>query len=102
MHLRFSTEAQTRPQSFRVVGLRMGALAAFLLAAICAPMSAHAAAPAGCAALQAKYPGLKGKQLVNAINPHTPGYEAIDPKHPNTYEGFVTDLDDQIAAALAC
>ena len=44
---------------------------------------AQAAAPAGCAALQAKYPAWKGKTLVNAINPHTPGYEAIDPKDPS-------------------
>ena len=46
------------------------------------------AAPAGCAALQAKYPAWKGKTLVNAINPHTPGYEAIDPKDPSKYVGF--------------
>jgi len=45
------------------------------------------AAPAGCAALQAKYPAWKGKTLVNAINPHTPGYEAIDPKDPSKYVG---------------
>src|SRR5258708_36692062 len=100
MHMRFSTKARTRPQSFRVAGLRMAALAAFLLAGICAPMSAHAAAPAGCAALQAKYPGLKGKQLVNAINPHTPGYEASHPKDPNKYVGFDIDLGEQIGELL--
>src|SRR5258708_28634487 len=100
MHMRFSTKARRGPQSFRVAGLRMAALAAFLLAGICAPMSAHAAAPAGCAALQAKYPGLKGKQLVNAINPHTPGYEAIDPKDPNKYVGFDIDLGEHIVEVV--
>ena len=35
-----------------------------------------------CKALQAKYPGLKGKTLVDALNPHTPGYEALDPQDP--------------------
>src|SRR5258708_23763508 len=99
-HMRFSTKARTRPQSFRVAELRKVSLAVFLLAGICAPMSAHAAAPAGCAALQAKYPGLKGKQLVNAINPHTPGYEAIDPKDPNKYVGFDIDLGEKIGECL--
>jgi len=50
--------------------------------------------------LQAKYPSLKGKQLVNAINPHTPGYEAIDPKDPNKYVGFDIDLGEQIGECL--
>src|SRR5260221_4376369 len=100
MHMRFSTKARTRPQCCRVAELRKVSLAVFLLAGICAPMSAHAAAPAGCAALQAKYPDLKGKQLVNAINPHTPGYEAIDPKDPNKYVGFDIDLGEQIGECL--
>src|SRR5258706_1855702 len=58
------------------------------------------AAPAGCAALQAKYPAWKGKTLVNAINPHTPGYEAIDPKDPSKYVGFDIDLGEQIGDCL--
>ena len=57
------------------------ALAAACLLAFCIGGQAQAA-PAGCAALQAKYPAWKGKTLVNAINPHTPGYEAIDPNDP--------------------
>ena len=73
MHKRFSTKARTRrSRSATITGLCNAMLGAFLLAVICAPTSANAAAPAGCQALQAKYPGLKGKQLVNAINPHTP------------------------------
>src|ERR1700724_2683717 len=58
------------------------------------------AAPAGCAALQAKYPAWKGKKLVNAINPHTPGYEAIDPKDPSKYVGFDIDLGEAIGDCL--
>jgi polar amino acid transport system substrate-binding protein len=101
MHKWFSTKARTpRSPSAAISGLRMAALGAFLLAGICAPMSANAAAPAGCAALQAKYPDLKGKQLVNAINPHTPGYEAIDPKDPNKYVGFDIDLGEKIGECL--
>jgi polar amino acid transport system substrate-binding protein len=100
MHRRFSTEARTqRSHSAAVAGLRNAVLGAFLMAGICAPVSASAA-PAGCQALQAKYPGLKGKQLVNAINPHTPGYEAIDPKDPNKYVGFDIDLGEQIGECL--
>ena len=99
MHKWFSTETRTpRMSSVARAGLRMAALGAFLLAGF-VPMSAHAA-PAGCAALQAKYPTLKGKQLVNAINPHTPGYEAIDPKDPNKYVGFDIDLGEQIGECL--
>ena len=97
---RFSTEARTRrSRSAGMAGLRNAALAALLFAGICAPISASAA-PAGCAALQAKYPDLKGKKLVNAINPHTPGYEAIDPKDPSKYVGFDIDLGEQIGECL--
>src|SRR6195256_1504255 len=100
MHTRFSTEARIqRPRSAAIAGLRNAALVAFLLAGFCAPMSANAE-PAGCAAMQAKYPDLKGKKLVNAINPHTPGYEAIDPKDPNKYVGFDIDLGEQIGECL--
>src|ERR1700691_2361397 len=100
MHKWFSTETRTqRTPSATRAGLRIAALGAYLLAGLCAPMSANAA-PAGCAALQAKYPSLKGKQLVNAINPHTPGYEAIDPKDPNKYVGFDIDLGEQIGECL--
>jgi polar amino acid transport system substrate-binding protein len=55
---------------------------------------------AECAALQAKYPQFKGKTLVNAINPHTPGYETIDPKDPSKYIGFDIDLGETIGACL--
>ena len=64
------------------------------------PEPAHAAAPEGCAALQQKYPQWKGKTLVNAINPHTPGYEAIDPKDPSKYVGFDIDLGEAIGECL--
>lgn len=62
----------------------LGAAIAFGLV-VAAPLSAQAAAPAACTALQEKYPDWKGKTLVNAINPHTPGYETIDPKNPKVH-----------------
>ncbi|WP_445682909.1 ABC transporter substrate-binding protein [Radicibacter daui] len=61
---------------------------------------AKAAAPEACAALQAKYPALKGKTLVNAVNPHTPGYEALDPNDPSKYIGFDIDLGEAIGDCL--
>ncbi|WP_199178543.1 ABC transporter substrate-binding protein [Acidimangrovimonas sediminis] len=56
--------------------------------------------PAACQALQQKYPALKGKTLVNAVNPHTPGYEALDPEDPSKYVGFDIDLGEAIAHCL--
>lgn len=79
--------------------LRLAALAS-IIAAGCLMSSGAQAAPAGCAALQEKYPDWKGKTLVNAINPHTPGYEAIDPKDPNKYIGFDIDLGEEIGECL--
>src|ERR1700691_2948625 len=100
MHKWFSTETRTqRTPSATRAGLRIAALGAYLLAGLCAPMSARAA-PAACAGLQEKFPDWKGKTLVNAINPHTPGYEAIDPKDPNKYVGFDIDLGEQIGECL--
>ncbi|MBN9672067.1 ABC transporter substrate-binding protein [Labrenzia aggregata] len=61
---------------------------------------AETAIPAACADLQAKYPSLKGKTLVNAINPHTPGYESIDPNDPTKYIGFDIDLGEAIGDCL--
>jgi polar amino acid transport system substrate-binding protein len=61
---------------------------------------AAAPAPAECAALQAKYPQFKGKTLINAINPHTPGYEALDPNDPSKYIGFDIDLGEAIGNCL--
>lgn len=100
MQKRFFTEAPAwRPRAAAIAGWRNAALGALLFAGVCAPISASAA-PAGCAALQAKYGDLKGKTLVNAINPHTPGYEAIDPKDPSKYVGFDIDLGEQIGECL--
>ena len=56
--------------------------------------------PSECAALQAKDPQVKGKTLDNAIKPHTPGYETIDPKNPERYIGFDIDLGETIGACL--
>jgi polar amino acid transport system substrate-binding protein len=80
-------------------GLRAATLGVLLAGGIVAPMSAHAA-PAACTELQAKFPDWKGKTLVNAINPHTPGYESIDPQDPNKYVGFDIDLGEEIGDCL--
>jgi polar amino acid transport system substrate-binding protein len=97
-----SFTAVSKPRARAVVypGWRAAAIAVLLTAGVYAPISASAAVPAACTALQAKYPDLKGKTLVNAINPHTPGYEAIDPKDPNKYVGFDIDLGEQIGECL--
>ncbi len=81
------------------------ALGLLCAVAVSLPMArpAHAEAmtpPEACKALQAKYPQFKGKTLVNAINPHTPGYEALDPKDPSKYIGFDIDLGETIGACL--
>jgi polar amino acid transport system substrate-binding protein len=70
-----------------------------LLPGLCMPVEVRAA-PAACAALKDKYPDWKGKTLVNAINPHTPGYEAIDPNDPDKYIGFDIDLGEEIGDCL--
>jgi len=93
-----------RLRAFALAGMRAVAVAATGLSALAltaAPARAEAAkAPAECAALQAKYPQFKGKTLVNAINPHTPGYETIDPKDPSKYIGFDIDLGETIGGCL--
>jgi polar amino acid transport system substrate-binding protein len=79
----------------------LAALSLALLAGTGTTAHAEAAkAPPACTALQAKYPQFKGKTLVNAINPHTPGYETIDPNDPNKYIGFDIDLGESIGACL--
>ena len=80
--------------------LAIGALAAATLAVVPPAMAEASAPPAGCAGLQAKYPQFKDKTLVNAVNPHTPGYEALDPKDPSKYIGFDIDLGETIGACL--
>ena len=74
------------------------------LAAVIAPHQAQAADMSfptkACEALQTKYPQYKGKTLVNAINPHTPGYEALDPKDPSKYIGFDIDLGEALGKCL--
>lgn len=58
------------------------------------------APPAACKALRARYPQFEGKALVNAINPHTPGYEALDPSDPSRFVGFDIDLGETLGACL--
>src|SRR4051812_45089609 len=78
---------------------RAAALSTLFATGAMAPISAKAA-PSACAELQTKYPDWKGKTLVNTINPHTPGYESIDPKDPSKYVGFDIDLGEQIGECL--
>jgi polar amino acid transport system substrate-binding protein len=84
--------------------VRSMAVAALSLSALMmTATAAHAEigkVPAECTALQAKYPQFKGKTLVNAINPHTPGYETIDPTNPDKYIGFDVDLGETLGACL--
>lgn len=83
--------------------LRQAAFGAACLVAFAVSGQAQAAGPASpeaCKALQAKFPKLKGKTLVNAINPHTPGYETIDPNDPSKYIGFDIDLGEAIGDCL--
>ncbi|WP_082517349.1 ABC transporter substrate-binding protein [Variovorax sp. Root318D1] len=94
VRLRAFVWARMRGAAIAAIGLSAFALAA-------APAHAEAVkAPAECSALQAKYPQFKGKTLVNAINPHTPGYETIDPKDPSKYIGFDIDLGETIGGCL--
>jgi polar amino acid transport system substrate-binding protein len=78
-------------------------LGVLCVAALSAPAQAAMdlpAAPAACHALQAKYPKLKGAKLVDALNPHTPGYEALDPNDPSKYIGFDVDLAEELGKCL--
>ena len=81
-------------------------VACFALAAaawmgqIAVAQAAEAAPAKACATLQAQYPQFKGKTLVDAINPHTPGYEALDPKDPSHYIGFDVDLAESLGQCL--
>lgn len=88
--------------SYREIFLAFAALT--WLAMMAMPNMAHASMPKfptkECKALQKKYPELKGKTLVDAINPHTPGYEALDPKDPSKYVGFDIDLAEAFGKCL--
>jgi len=75
----------------------------FCLLAIAAPRSgwaSSAAIPAACEGLQAKYLTLKGKTLVDIINPHIPGYEVLDPNDPSQSVGFDIDLAETLGKWL--
>ena len=83
--------------------LRSVALGMLCMTALCVPHYARAeipAPPAACKDLQAKYPQFKGKTLVNAVNPHTPGYEALDPKDPSNLSAS-TSISARSSAAVS-
>ncbi len=62
--------------------------------------TASAAVPAGCAAISKQYPQFRGKTLVDALTPFTPGYEAANPSNPSTYVGFDVSLLQEIGSCL--
>jgi polar amino acid transport system substrate-binding protein len=98
------TLASILPEKLNARQIFLSAAALMWLAVVALPGLAHAAMPKfptkECKALQAKYPDWKGKTLVNAINPHTPGYEALDPKDPSKYIGFDIDLGEALGKCL--
>ena len=97
------TKKHVHDRSHRMMAPMVMAATGLALVAMALPQVAHAEAsppPPACQALQAKYPQFKGKTLVNAINPHTPGYESLDPNDPNKYVGFDIDLGETIGACL--
>lgn len=55
---------------------------------------------AACVELREKNPDLVGTTKTNALNPHTPGYETIDPENPDEYIGFDIDLGEAIGDCL--
>jgi polar amino acid transport system substrate-binding protein len=61
--------------------------------------SSSGAVPAGCAAVQAKYPSVAGKKISVGIAPTIPGYETIDANNPDKLVGFDVDL---LAAVSSC
>jgi polar amino acid transport system substrate-binding protein len=99
----FGYELRFQARSCTTGRWRHAAAGALCLMAFAISGQAQAAGsppPPECKALQAKYPEFKGKTLVNAINPHTPGYEALDPADPSKYIGFDIDLGEAIAGCL--
>ena len=78
-------------KSTRIACIIVGLAALSAGSARAQDLAALAASP-DCQKLQAEHPDLKGKTLVDAVNPHTPGYEALDPEDPSHYIGFDIDL----------
>lgn len=96
----YSKQAITKLNLARGLFLAACLIGTFGLALLKPAHAASLAVPVACHALQAKYPSLKGKTLADAINPHTPGYEALDPNDPSKYVGFDIDLAQSIGKCL--
>lgn len=107
IHRDASINLKGNPGKARV---RIGILSSSVLLAACgspatgggsnAPKVTAPASPAGCAAIRSKYPQFKGRTLVDALTPFTPGYESVNPKDPNTYVGFDISLLHEIGGCL--
>ncbi len=89
---------KSRPNLFVLAAL--GLVCCLTVAAPRRAVAASLANSPTCKALQAKYPQFKGKTLADAINPHTPGYEALDPQDPSKYIGFDIDLVNALGDCL--
>jgi len=96
-------------KSTRTAGLATGALAALLALTACSSSEPKAAAEAAfpelaasaaCVELREKNPDLVGATKTNALNPHTPGYEVVNPENPDEFIGFDIDLGDAIGDCL--
>ena len=82
-----------------LIKLSLGTMVAFSFAGIVQAADTPAVSKT-CQTLQVKYPQFKGITIVDAINPHTPGYESLDPKDPSKYVGFDIDLVEQLGSCL--
>jgi polar amino acid transport system substrate-binding protein len=83
------------------------AVVSTVLLAACGDNSASSAADASaapvsaaCTKMRSDHPDLVGRTFTNATNPHTPGYEALDPNDPSKYVGFDIDLGQALGNCL--
>ncbi|WP_066582724.1 ABC transporter substrate-binding protein [Cellulomonas timonensis] len=93
----------------RTAALATAALAALLALTACSNAEAEAAGEAAfpdladsaaCVELREQNPDLVGTTKTNALNPHTPGYEVVNPENPDEFIGFDIDLGDAIGDCL--
>ncbi|MCC2333443.1 ABC transporter substrate-binding protein [Cellulomonas wangsupingiae] len=95
----------------RTAVLITGAVATLLALTACAGSSSAAegagevtypelAESAACVELREQNPDLVGTTQTNALNPHTPGYEVVNPENPDEFMGFDIDLGEAIGDCL--
>ncbi len=64
------------------------------------PAPAEFAAMPACQALQTKYPGLKGKELVVGLGGYNKGFQSPKAGNPDQLEGLDPDMFDRLGACL--